>query len=68
MTSIRDPNLMTAAERDREVASLFAVAFLRLQVKPTLGKTPKSGSPESPHSAPDGLEFPRETRLSVTAG
>ena len=45
MTSTRDPNLMTADERDREVASLFALAFVRMGARPVLGESPKSGSP-----------------------
>lgn len=68
MTSIRDPNQMTADERDREVASLFALAFLRMQARPALGESPKSGSPESRNSAPSGLELSGEMRLSVTTG
>ena len=68
MTSIRDPNLMTAAERDREVAALFSLAFLRMRARPVLGESAKSGSPESRKSAPDGLELSGKTRLSVTTG
>jgi len=68
VTSIRDPNLMTAEERDREVASLFALAFLRMQARPVLGESPKSDSPESRNSAPNGLELSCKTRLSVTKG
>jgi len=68
VTSIRDPNLMTADERDHEVAGLFALAFLRMQARPTLGESPKSGSPESRNSAPSGLELSGKTRLSVTTG
>lgn len=64
MTSIRDPNLMTAEERDREVASLFALAFLRLRSQPS--PTPDSQNPEI--SPPRGLELSGETRLSVTTG
>jgi hypothetical protein len=68
VTSIRDPNLMTADERDCEVASLFALAFLRTQARPVLGNPPKCGSPESRKSAPEGLELSGKTRLSVTTG
>ena len=68
MTSIRDPNLMTTEERDHEVASLFALAFLRMQARPVLEESPKSGSPESRNSTPDGLELSAKTRLSVTTG
>ena len=68
MTSIRDPNLMTADDRDREVAGLFALAFRRIRARPMLGESPKSGSPESRKSVPEGLELCRETRLSVTTG
>jgi hypothetical protein len=68
VTSIRDPNLMSAEERDREVASLFALAFLRIRTRSALGQSPTSGSPESRESVPNGLELSGETRLSVTTG
>jgi len=68
VTSIRDPYLMTPEERDREVASLFALAFLRMRARPALGESPKSGSPESQNSSPNGLELSGKTRLSVTTG
>lgn len=68
MASIRDPNLMTADERDREVASLFGLAFLRMQARPVLGELPKSGSPESRNSSPSRLDLSGKTGLSVTTG
>ncbi len=68
MISTRDPSQMTADERDHEVAGLFALAFLRMQAKPTLDAAPESAPAESRNSAQSGLEVSGKTRLSGTTG
>lgn len=66
MSNFDDPAQLPPDERLAEIASLLAMGILRLRRRFALpGKT---GQKISPESAPEGLEVPDETRLSVCAG
>jgi hypothetical protein len=57
---------LTVEERLAEIASILAVAILRLRTRFALPA--KNGQEISPESSPEGLEVPDESRLSVCAG
>lgn len=57
---------MTEAERDQEIASIFAHGIVRLRTSGGVANDPTSQKPAE--SAQQGLEVSREMRLSVTSG
>lgn len=65
-----DPACMTADERLREVAAIFAAGLLRLRARSALPTNPgQDSAPKNvPESGPDCLELPDETVLSVHTG
>ncbi len=83
MRTFDDPSFLTPDERLSEVAAILAGGVLRLHTRAALsgdspaqddGDSPifvgqKAGQfPESPDSAPTGLELSAETVLSVQGG
>ena len=59
------PEELTIEERDREIAAIFAQGILRLRKR----RWPVAlGSQQLQKSASQGLEFPHDSRLSVTTG
>ena len=67
MRSFDDPAAMTPDERLSEVASIFAVAILRLHARAALSCN-NPALEESQNSTPPGLELSGETVLSVHCG
>lgn len=65
MTSNRDPDRMSEAERLNEVACLLAAAILCVRSRPSVAASSSAEPPESPARP---LEVSDATRLSVTHG
>jgi hypothetical protein len=59
------PKEMTEAQRDQEIASIFARGILRLRQQ---RRRTNPSSEERPKTAANSLEFPGHSRLSGTTG